>query len=173
VIGDWSGRVGSVLRREAQKDFSPAAAHSRQHKRPRNREGARREGVLEANGVFSRLIGEGSGLREQSGGCRTRTRSLPSLVRRLPDELASPRFGYTSDQRCKLDRIVGWFNARSADQASVAPFSANRSFCCKPRPRRLSLGQNLSALRASKSSLGARPITNHQSTSHFPNCAAR
>jgi hypothetical protein len=42
---------------------------------------ARREGVLEANGVFSRLIGEASGLREQSGGCRTRTRSLPSLVR--------------------------------------------------------------------------------------------
>ena len=43
-----------------------------------------REGVLEANGVFSRLIEEGSGLREQSGGCRTRTRSLPSLVRQPP-----------------------------------------------------------------------------------------
>ena len=37
----------------------------------RSRIPARREGVLEANGVFSRLIGEGSGLREQSGGCRT------------------------------------------------------------------------------------------------------
>ena len=46
---------------------------------------ARREAVLEANGVFSRLIGEGSGLREQSGGCRTRTRSLPSPVRQPPD----------------------------------------------------------------------------------------
>ena len=42
---------------------------------------ARREGVLEANGVFSRLIEEGSGLREQR---IARTRSLPSLVRR-PD----------------------------------------------------------------------------------------
>jgi hypothetical protein len=75
--------------------FDPAAPHARQPKRARNpdREGAllvrsslwcfacfllagrsripaRREGVLEANGVFSRLIGEGSGLREQSGGCR-------------------------------------------------------------------------------------------------------
>ena len=39
---------------------------------------ARREGVLEANGVFSRLIGEGSGLREPR---IARTRSLPSLVR--------------------------------------------------------------------------------------------
>ena len=44
---------------------------------------ARREGVLEANGVFSRLIGEGSGLREQR---IARTRSLPSLVRLPPDD---------------------------------------------------------------------------------------
>src|ERR1700733_6387067 len=50
----------------------------------RSRIPARREGVFEANGEFSRLIGEGSGLREQSGGCRTRTRSLPSLVRQPP-----------------------------------------------------------------------------------------
>ena len=63
---------------------------------------ARRECVLEANGVFPRLIGEGSGLREQriarirlrhlrvEKGYRVkamadRQRSLPSLVRRLPD----------------------------------------------------------------------------------------
>ena len=68
----------------------------------RSRIPARREGVLEANGVFPRLIGEGSGLREQriarirlrhlrvEKGYRVkamadRQRSLPSLVRRLPD----------------------------------------------------------------------------------------
>jgi hypothetical protein len=45
-----------------------------------DREGARPrapQGVLEANGVFSPLIREGSGLRERSGGCRTGTRSPP------------------------------------------------------------------------------------------------
>jgi hypothetical protein len=40
---------------------------------------ARRESVPEANGAFSSLIREGYGLREQSGSCRTRTRSLPAL----------------------------------------------------------------------------------------------
>ena len=59
-----------------------------------DREGAlpaRRDGVLEANGVFSRLIGEGSGLRERSGSRRTRTRSLPSLVRQPPDRYRDAR----------------------------------------------------------------------------------
>jgi hypothetical protein len=37
---------------------------------------ARREGVPEANGVFSFLIGEGCGLRERR---IARTRSLPAL----------------------------------------------------------------------------------------------
>ncbi len=50
---------------------------------------ARREGVPEANGVFSCLIGEGCGLREGSRGRGTRTRSLPALepaaARQLPD----------------------------------------------------------------------------------------
>jgi hypothetical protein len=40
---------------------------------------ARREGVPEANGVFSFLIGECYGLRERSRGRGTRTRSLPAL----------------------------------------------------------------------------------------------
>ena len=39
----------------------------------------RREGVLEAIGVVSPLIRVSSGLRERSGSCRTRTRSLPAL----------------------------------------------------------------------------------------------
>jgi len=39
------------------------------------------EGVLEANGIFSSLIKEGFRLRERSGSCRTRTRSLPGWVR--------------------------------------------------------------------------------------------
>jgi hypothetical protein len=39
---------------------------------------ARREGVLETNGVFSVLDQVVRGLRERSGNCRTRTRSLPS-----------------------------------------------------------------------------------------------
>ena len=118
----------------------PAARTARQPKRARNpdREGAlpvrrslwsyghlllrsakldpraRREGVLEANGVFSRLIGEGSGLREEriarirlrhlrvEKGYRVnamadRQRSLPSLVRQPPDRYRSDRgsrFGY-------------------------------------------------------------------------------
>jgi hypothetical protein len=46
---------------------------------------APREGVHVADGVFSSSIWEGCGLREQSGGCRTGTRSLPTMVPRLPD----------------------------------------------------------------------------------------
>ena len=58
---------------------------------------ARREGVLEANSVFSRLIGDGSGLREQSGSCRTKAArfmgqdpSLPSSPLPGLGELWSP-----------------------------------------------------------------------------------
>ena len=40
---------------------------------------ARSEGVSQANGAFSSLIRVGYKLRERSGSCRTRTRSLPAL----------------------------------------------------------------------------------------------
>jgi hypothetical protein len=56
----------------------------------RSRIPARREGVLEANSVFSPLIRESSGLREPSGSCRTRTRSLPALG---PSAATRPREG--------------------------------------------------------------------------------
>jgi|SRR5580692_6089416 hypothetical protein len=60
---------------------------------------ARREGVLGANGVFSRLIGEGSGLREQSGGCRTRLNSyrrFAPLIAHTPILLPPNLCGFAS-----------------------------------------------------------------------------
>jgi hypothetical protein len=41
------------------------------------------------------LIRQGRGLRDRSGGCRTRTRSLPGFVRQLP-EGSAPDFAYSN-----------------------------------------------------------------------------